>query len=77
MHSTPEDAWTRARETVRPTDLAKKINVTPQAVSLWKRVPAEKVVDVETATGIPREKLRPDLYRPALPDPAPSEERAA
>ena len=29
----------------------------------WAQVPAERVVAIEIATGIPREQLRPDLYR--------------
>ena len=36
-------------------------------VSRWERqgVPAERVIDIERATGIPRERLRPDLYEAA------------
>ena len=46
--------------------LAAALNVTPGAISQWDRVPAERVIDVERLTGIPRESLRPDLYvRPA------------
>lgn len=36
--------------------------ITPQAVSQWKQVPAERVLDVERATGVSRHRLRPDLY---------------
>jgi DNA-binding transcriptional regulator YdaS (Cro superfamily) len=43
--------------------LSKLIGITSQAISQWKRVPADRIVDVERATGIPREELRPDLYR--------------
>src|SRR3954471_17204098 len=44
--------------------LARAINVTPQAVSQWDRVPAERALAVEKATGgaITRHDLRPDLY---------------
>jgi len=43
--------------------LARAIGVTYQAIQSWKkRIPAERVLDIERATGIPREKLRPDLY---------------
>lgn len=42
--------------------LAEEIGVSPQALSQWKRVPPLRVLDVERATGIPREDLRPDLY---------------
>jgi hypothetical protein len=29
----------------------------------WHEVPADAVVRIEAATGLPRELLRPDLYR--------------
>ena len=46
---------------------ALKGEITPQAVSQWKQVPAERVLDVEKATGVSRHRLRPDLY-PAEPE---------
>lgn len=44
--------------------LARAINVTSQAISQWDRVPAERVLAVEKATGgkVTRHDLRPDLY---------------
>ena len=44
--------------------LAKLISVTPQAISQWDRVPAERVLAVEEATKgkITRNQLRSDLY---------------
>lgn len=44
--------------------LARTINVTPQAISQWERVPAERVIAVEEATAgkVTRNDLRPDLY---------------
>ena len=42
--------------------LAKAIGLTRAAIYLWKRVPAERVIKVEKASGVKREKLRPDLY---------------
>lgn len=47
--------------------LAERIGITGQAISQWKRVPAERVLDVERATGVSREELRPDLYPPLEP----------
>ena len=46
------------------TGLARAMSggITPQAVSQWKQVPAERVLDVERATGVSRHDLRPDLY---------------
>lgn len=43
-------------------ELAKRLGITSQAVSQWHRCPAERVLDVERATGISRHDLRPDIY---------------
>lgn len=45
-----------------PTKLAEGLGVTRSAVSQWQRIPAERVLDVERITGVPRHELRPDLY---------------
>lgn len=46
-----------------PAALAKALGgVTSQAVSQWKKVPAERVLDVERITGISRHDLRPDVF---------------
>jgi len=44
-------------------ELARRIGVSYQAVQQWTRVPAHQIIAVEKATGVPREELRPDLYR--------------
>lgn len=44
--------------------LAEALHVTRSAISQWRQVPAERVLDVERATGVPRHELRPDLYPP-------------
>ncbi len=46
------------------SDLAPERALTPQAISQWKRVPAERVLEVETLTGISRHDLRPDVFGP-------------
>lgn len=44
--------------------LADLLNVKPQVVHNWRSrgIPAERVLEVERVTGIPRHKLRSDLY---------------
>jgi TorA maturation chaperone TorD len=50
--------------------LARQLGISQPAISSWKRVPSDRVIAVETATGVPRRDLRPDLYdqSPALAD---------
>lgn len=45
-------------------DLAPQLGIVASALSKWerKRVPAERVLEVERATGISRHDLRPDIY---------------
>lgn len=45
--------------------LARKIGISQPSLSNWQRVPAERVIAVETITGIDRAVLRPDLYEGA------------
>ncbi|VIO67235.1 Chaperone protein TorD [Bradyrhizobium ivorense] len=42
--------------------LARKIGIAQPSVSNWNRVPAQRVIAVESATGVSRKVLRPDLY---------------
>jgi TorA maturation chaperone TorD len=44
------------------SELARRIGISQPSVSNWQRVPAERVLEVEAATGIERVVLRPDLY---------------
>jgi TorA maturation chaperone TorD len=44
------------------TELARRIGVSQPSVSNWSRVPADRVLSVEAATGVARVILRPDLY---------------
>jgi TorA maturation chaperone TorD len=44
------------------TELARRIGISQPSVSNWTRVPADRVVQVERASGIARAVLRPDLY---------------
>ena len=52
-------------------ELARKIGIAQPSVSNWNRVPAQRVIAVEGATGVSRKVLRPDLYNePAVTDDA-------
>lgn len=52
---------------MRLADLARAVGVDRATAWRWaqKRIPAERVAEVERVTGIPRHELRPDLYEPA------------
>ncbi|WP_083515856.1 transcriptional regulator [Pseudomonas sp. ICMP 10191] len=49
--------------------LAKIVGVSPMAVSHWKvrGIPAHQVISIESATGVSRHELRPDIYPDASP----------
>jgi TorA maturation chaperone TorD len=44
------------------SELARRLGISQPSVSNWNRIPAERVLDVEAATGVERVVLRPDLY---------------
>ena len=44
------------------TELARRLGISQPSVSSWSRIPAERVIAVEAATGVSRTMLRPDLY---------------
>jgi DNA-binding transcriptional regulator YdaS (Cro superfamily) len=43
--------------------LAREIGITRGAVAQWDKVPGERLVSVSRVTGIPMERLRPDLFK--------------
>ena len=45
------------------SELARRIGISQPSVSNWDKVPAERVLAVEDASGVERMRLRPDLYR--------------
>jgi DNA-binding transcriptional regulator YdaS (Cro superfamily) len=46
---------------------ARALGVDRTAPYKWRRgVPAERVIEIESLTGVPREELRPDLYEKRL-----------
>ena len=44
------------------SELARRIGISQPSVSNWDRIPAERVLSVEAATGVARDVLRPDLF---------------
>lgn len=48
--------------------LSEAMGLTYQAIWKWRRIPAERVREVESLTGISRKRLRPDLYGDDPPD---------
>jgi DNA-binding transcriptional regulator YdaS (Cro superfamily) len=44
--------------------LAKLLGISHQSINEWRRIPAERIIQIEQVTDVPREKLRPDLYAP-------------
>lgn len=43
--------------------LAEKLGISYQAIQQWPQIPDKWLLKVEAASGIPREELRPELYR--------------
>jgi len=73
---TPQEALQAAIKAVGgvAAELARRIGVTPQALGQWDKVPADRVLAVERATGVSRYILRPDICGdpPADSRPAPA-----
>jgi TorA maturation chaperone TorD/DNA-binding transcriptional regulator YdaS (Cro superfamily) len=44
------------------SELARRLGISQPSVSNWDRIPAERVLSVEAATGVARARLRPDLF---------------
>jgi DNA-binding transcriptional regulator YdaS (Cro superfamily) len=42
--------------------MARALGVTRSAISQWTHIPVNRVAQVELLTGIPRAKLRPDIF---------------
>jgi DNA-binding transcriptional regulator YdaS (Cro superfamily) len=41
--------------------VARDLGISRPAVAKWRRVPAERLPEIEASTGIPRHLLRPDI----------------
>lgn len=66
MHSMQSALAPYLAERGRKLSLAHLVGVNRSTVTRWSRgrVPAERVALVSEITGIPRERLRPDLFAP-------------
>ena len=42
--------------------LARLLGITHQAVAQWDKIPAERILEIERVTGVPRGVLRPELF---------------
>jgi len=60
-----DDGWQRIKaEWGLMAKIGRELGLSSAAVPQWRRVPPERVLDVERITGVPRHELRPDLYPP-------------
>lgn len=59
---TPDPIALAAKQFGGVVKLSLALGLSRAAVSNWKRIPAERVLEVERLTGVPRGMLRPDLY---------------
>lgn len=55
--------------------LARALGISQAAVSQWRQVPVNRVLDVERITGVSRHDLRPDIYGPCDQDRRHEQER--
>lgn len=55
--------------------VARKLGVSPSTITRWSSegIPADRVLEIERVTGIPRRELRPDLFGSTAGDPPESE----
>ncbi len=58
------------------TKIATELGISTAAVSQWKRVPDERVLDVARILGLAPTQLRPDLTEPPAPRPEPIRQSA-
>ncbi len=48
--------------------LARHLRISPSTISEWRAVPVHHLGAISLFTGIPREKLRPDIFQPIEKD---------
>lgn len=47
------------------SEMSRRLGVSRQAIAQWDKVPVKHLRAISEMTGIPRQKLRPDLYEKA------------
>jgi len=47
--------------------LARLLGIKAQSLQKWRRIPRKRILQIERLTGVPREKLAPDLFKRRLP----------
>jgi DNA-binding transcriptional regulator YdaS (Cro superfamily) len=55
--------WLAIRAMGGHRKLGRLLGISHQAIGQWDRIPGERLIEIEILTGVPREELRPDLYR--------------
>ena len=53
----------RLIDTIGLRELSRRLRMSPNSLIKWRKVPAHRLIQLEEVTGVPRETLRPDLYR--------------
>lgn len=43
--------------------LGRALGISHATIKGWRRVPTKHILEIERLTGVPREQLRPELYR--------------
>lgn len=64
---TREEAWAELRGRLRLAAVARDLGVSRGYLAQWDYVPDKFVAPLSAATGVPAQRLRPDLY--PQPDP--------
>jgi DNA-binding transcriptional regulator YdaS (Cro superfamily) len=47
--------------------LARQLGIKHSSIAAWARIPLRHLFTIEELTGIPREKLRPDIFKQPRP----------
>ncbi|WP_408736782.1 Cro/CI family transcriptional regulator [Acetobacter thailandicus] len=62
MHIVDMNIQAIIKEIGGPSHVARLLGISHSTVLRWKRIPDNRIIAFEAATGVPRELLRPDLF---------------